>query len=68
MVQDHTMIYLTSLVYPSETTFPQTSFKWTMKEIEDEGLPKQFGYASRLEVRLLLCHRIWTMSDTLHSL
>ena len=23
-----------------------------MKEIEDEGLPKQFGYASRLEVRL----------------
>ncbi|GAX75445.1 hypothetical protein CEUSTIGMA_g2889.t1 [Chlamydomonas eustigma] len=23
--------------------------KWTMKEIEDEGLPAQFGYSSRLE-------------------
>ncbi len=24
--------------------------KWTMKEIEDAGLPLQLGYASRLEV------------------
>ena len=28
-----------------------TLSKWTMKEIEDEGMATQFGYASRHEVR-----------------
>ena len=29
-----------------------TLSKWTMKEIEDEGMATQFGYASRHEVRI----------------